>query len=166
MHTLAFKIFIMKELKHELFDALGLLIDDASQLEQYNLKQTHKANPSDGSGARFGNKAVGMELQTEVKSNCIATIFLHNDDGEKFTPFAGELPNGITMDMDRKTIVKKMGKPAKSWEIEGSGIFAILNAADKWFNQKGDAIRIEYVTDESHIRIISLSSAANEERFK
>jgi hypothetical protein len=156
----------MKEINYHLIEALGLMLPEAKQLQTFKLKQISKAQRSHGSGARFGNKALGIEIITEVKNLTVSTIFLHNNDDKIYKPFTAALPAGITFNMDRKTVQKIMGKPNWSVEKNGQGIFAILNAADKWFTKKGDAIRVQYAEDESHIMLISLSSAKTEELFK
>jgi hypothetical protein len=156
----------MKELEYSLLEALGVLVLNAKQLEKFKLKPISKAKSSHNSGARVGNKALGIEIVTEVKNLVISTIFLHNNDDKTYKPFIGELPAGINFNMDRKTVQKLLGKPDWSVEKNGEGIFAILNAADKWFTKKGDAIRVQYAEDESHITLISLSSAQTEKQFK
>jgi hypothetical protein len=156
----------MKELEYSLLEALGALVLEAEQLQQFKLKPISKAKPSHNSGARFGNKALGIEIVTEVKNLVISTIFLHSNDDKAYKPFTGALPAGINFNMDRKMVQKLMGKPGWSVEKNGEGIFAIVNAADKWFTKKGDAIRVQYAEDESHIMLISLSSAQTEKQFK
>jgi hypothetical protein len=68
--------------------------------------------------------------------------------------------------MSRTAVVELLGKPDFSLEKGGVGIMAILNSADKWFDEAGNSIFVEYATDESSIILVTLQSKRWEDSFK
>jgi hypothetical protein len=125
-----------------------------SEQNLFTLWQLSKKNRS-GDRIYFQNPDLGVELITDVKEK-LNTIFLYGRKEGKFKPFTGEIPFGITFKMSQSQTHAIMGKPTRSGEKGGVGIMAVERSWDKWENNIGQAIRVEYTEDEKGIFQITL----------
>jgi hypothetical protein len=125
-----------------------------SEQDLFTLWELSKESQS-GNRIYFQNLDLGVELITDVK-NKLNTIFLYGRKVDKFKPFTGEIPFGLTFKMSQSQTHTIMGKPARNGEKGGVGIMAVERSWDKWENNIGQAIRVEYTEDESSIYQITL----------
>ena len=110
---------------------------------------------SGGDRIYFQNLSLGIEVMTDAKDK-LNTIFFYGKKQGKFKPFVGELPCDLTFEMSRPQTRLLMGEPIRSGEKGGLGILAIERSWDKWENEIGQAIRVEYTEDDTGIFMITL----------
>jgi hypothetical protein len=156
------------KIKDAIFDNFEKPIEATELFAKYELQLLRKAKPSDGSGAYYGAKEAGVEVQQSLDDrSTIATIFLkYYVDGRGWKIFTDEAPCGLKQDMSRAAVLKLLGKPDFSVEKGGMGIMAIANSADKWYDAIGNGIRVEYAEDDNSIKMISVASKKFEDRFR
>jgi hypothetical protein len=143
-------------------------IEQTAFYKTYHLTLLKKAKPSDDSGAIYGAKAAGVEVRQDVEDrSTIQTIFFkYYKDGKGWAAFEGKAPCGLQQNMSRITVQKLLGKPDWCVEKGGIGLMAITNSADKWYDAKGNALRVEYEEDDNSIKLISVSSKKYEYGFR
>ncbi len=66
--------------------------------------------------------------------------------------------------MSRANVNKHLGKPV--WSLEKKPESGIDNSADKWYDEIGNGIRVEYTIDEASIHLITVQSKKQEDKFK
>ncbi len=156
-----------KKLNDQIFKNFEKSIEDTDLYKTYKLVLTQKAKPSDGSGAIFADKENGIEIRQDLDDNSIETIFIKfYKEGKGWKVFSGKAPCGLKQENSRADALKQLGKPDWSLEKGGKGLMAITNSADKWFDETGNGMRVEYEEDEMSIKLISIQSKKLEDRFR
>ncbi len=128
---------------------------------------TKKAKKSDDSGAIYADKEQGIEVRLDLQDNTIETIFIkYYKDGKGWQEFSGTAPCGLSKNNSRAEVLKQLGKADWSVEKGGIGLMAIANSADKWFDDIGNGIRVEYAEDDLTIKLISIQSKKLEDKYR
>lgn len=156
-----------KKLNDKIFENFGKQLEETNLFKTYKFTLIQKAKPSDGSGAVYADKANGIEIRQDLDDKTIETIFIKFfKEGKGWKVFSGNAPCGILQTMSRTEIIKQLGKPDWSLEKGGIGIMAITNSADKWFDESGNGIRVEYAEDDKSIKMISIQSKKFEDKYR
>jgi hypothetical protein len=128
------------------FNYLGKNITETDIIKQWTLGKPEKSDDRNF----YKNHPLGIELYTNVKG-MIKAIWLYGIKEKKIKPFTGSLPFGVTFAMSRKESRKLLGEPKYSGEKGGLGIMAVERNWDKWQNEKGQSLRLEYAVDDNSI---------------
>ncbi|MEN2425423.1 hypothetical protein [Chromobacterium vaccinii] len=86
----------------------------------------------------------------------VETVHLHSQGHEGYIQFGGELPDGLSFDMDRQHVRSLLGEPyAYSDGVE----VIILGKKPAWdaYKRNGYHLHVEYSDDRSSIRLITLN---------
>ena len=133
----------------------------------YKLVLIKKAKKSDGSGAIYADKEQGIEIRLDLQDNTIETIFIkYYKDGKGWQEFSGKAPFSLSKNSSRVDAIKQLGKAEWSVEKGGVGLMAIANSADKWFDEVGNGLRVEYTEDDLSIKLISIQSKKLEDKYR
>ncbi len=150
-----------------IFKNFNTALEETNLFKTYKLLLIKKAKKSDDSGAIYADKEQGIEVRLDLNDNTIETIFMkYYKDGKGWAEFSGKAPCGLSQNCSRAEVLKQLGKADWSVEKGGVGLMAIANSADKWFDEIGNGIRIEYAEDDLSIKLISIQSKKFEDKYR
>ena len=150
-----------------IFENFNTAFEETNLFKTYKLVLIKKAKKSDDSGAIYADKEQGIEVRLDLQDNTIETIFIkYYKDGKGWQEFSGKAPCGLSQKSSRADVLKQLGKADWSVEKGGIGLMAIANSADKWFDEIGNGIRVEYAEDDLSIKLISIQSKKLEDKYK
>ncbi len=154
-------------MKDPIFDNFNLPLEASNLFKTYKMVLIKKAKKSDDSGAIYADKEQGIEVRLDLQDNTIQAIFIKfYKDGKGWAIFSNEAPCGLKQENSRADVIKKLGKPDWSVEKGGIGLMAIANSADKWYDEIGNGLRVEYTEDDMSIKMISIQNKKFEDRFR
>jgi hypothetical protein len=61
----------------------------------------------------FSFRCTGISLSYDKRNNTVETVFLYNQGYEGFTKYSGELPCGVTFQVNRADVRSKLGEPVR-----------------------------------------------------
>ena len=150
-----------------IFENFNTAFEETNLFKTYKLVLIKKSKKSDDSGAIYADKERGIEVRLDLLDNTIETIFIkYYKDGKGWAEFSGKAPCGLSKNSSRADAIKQLGKADWSVEKGGIGLMAIANSADKWFDENGNGIRVEYTEDDNSIKLISIQSKKFENKYK
>ena len=155
------------KINEPIFDNFNNVLEETDLFKIYKLDLIKKAKISDDSGAIYADKEQGIEVRLDLQVNTIETIFIkYYKDGKGWQEFSGKAPCGLSKNSSRANVIKQLGKADWSVEKGGIGLMAITNSADKWYDEIGNGLRVEYAEDDLSIKLISIQSKKLEDKFK
>ena len=150
-----------------IFKNFNTPLEETNLFKTYKLELIKKAKKRDDSGAIYADKEQGIEVRLDLQDNTIETIFIkYYKDGKAWQEFSGKAPCGLSKNTSRADAIKQLGKADWSLEKGGIGLMAIANSADKWFDEIGNGIRLEYAEDDLTIKLISIQSKKLEDKYR
>jgi hypothetical protein len=139
-------------IQSELFDYLG---QDIKSLDLHQ-DMFSSAEPKETDGSFYlssPEKGIYVALSQALK---VESIVLHAQDVDQYQQYQKELPAGLSFEFSRAKVQKLLGKPSKSGEAGGTGIFATPFSWDS-YQMPDKYVSIQYKDGCNNIQTITVS---------